>query len=1518
MLIILYSIVIFSKTFLHLLQEIFKVYKKIFFILVILIALAFGGLSVYVSTIDWNLHKNKIAEQFEEISGKKIVFEGPVSLSFFPSPYLSAKDIKIYNQTGNDTNQPLAVIEEMVTDLALLPLIQGNFVIDNMSLLNADILVEFLPNGKLNWYSEITDFQRDKLDTVDVSLNSVLLKEASVHIINNGLGIDVNLQNLNAEVTAESLFGPYRIDGNFVKDNNPAGFALNLGTLSENFSTSLNLVLTHPTTESYARFDGSMLSSNKEIKGNFIIESKKPSNFINELTNQVILPAEFNYPLACSIELITNEQQIDLSSFIIKYGDNTAGSGNILIPLKPNPNEEKRKIETSFEMTDMDLMPIIGIIKEQLKKYDKNQTPYEPYYDFDLIADIKAVKANFNGQPIRNFNLSADLVNDVFTIKNMSGLYAGDTDIYVSGDIFEKEQTLTYNFNIKGISQDFLKFLELINIKPQIYAQSTYKNASANFVLSGNLNKIGISPLNMTIDKTNMSGNIAFTRDTRKKISLNLNIDDINFDNYVPSLTEEEKLLPLNEKIKLILNKLSFLNNYDINSDIKLERGIYSGSSYEKSILNFLSENGVIKIENFNVENFNNALFKISGEISNLNAIPHFKDIKYTLQTSNLETLLKKINLNIPLVKDIQKAHIKGIFTGDTNNINIKAVTSLDKLSSVYSGRLYKTDNHLNYNGNLEFRSPDFVDFVNRIGFNYRPQYMAANIFTFKGDIEGNSQNWRAKNIDAFIGSSNFKGDLSVINEGYPQITANIHANNFEFDRFIYNPETLSVRQVKKTKTIDTSLNFFKQPTFDATTIDYDIYKKFDLNGKLSIDTFSIQNQYFNNATADLEIKQGLINIKNINAQVGEAPVSADIVFDINSNAKVKGNIKITDYDISRIGGKRYEFLSGKLSSTFQFDAPATSFANFIKGLNGSAVLDFTNLNFKGWNLLAIEEDIRHRTHSDNLYEMLRTNLQNGESLIYRAASDFDIKEGVITITNTLLETDQANVKVDGSVNLSEWSINSDFSLTFNQLKDKIVPIEYQWTGALNNPNLVINSSALKNKYDSYWEKVRIEKEAAEKARLKDLNERMSTAQNKVVTLTEFMENKILPRFKKYSQLSSNVTTRSKYKNINLTSQDIKLQLESLQQLAQKDFSDEDITLTNAKTEVFEAQLDTLLRELDETYITDLRNLSNDIYGSIHDIYTNSLKKGVNYQNALDTYVQRLIKVKSLVILDNEPESADYKNKIETSLRNIADLHNKTLNIKNDINNSDKIIELELNHQILKETLEKINAETDVLNSSMNDLFEYAKNIVRIEEEEAIKKQEALKAAQESALASSEEKTSDTSTVATKPAPKQKSKIIIIEEGQKINTPELKTEIKTHEGNKEDISEKQTLSVKVKDLKTEEKNTETNTRNPFTINTKQQNEESETLKSSEQSSADIQQQLSEKSPTDNLEQKPILKMIDNTASYRSKMATSGVITKPASSKNNNKPQNDTPKTESFLRLSTGAEIVSEGTITKSK
>ena len=50
--------------------------KKIWLILGAVIIVALGGVSVYISTIDWNQHKDKIAEQFNDITGKKVVFDG--------------------------------------------------------------------------------------------------------------------------------------------------------------------------------------------------------------------------------------------------------------------------------------------------------------------------------------------------------------------------------------------------------------------------------------------------------------------------------------------------------------------------------------------------------------------------------------------------------------------------------------------------------------------------------------------------------------------------------------------------------------------------------------------------------------------------------------------------------------------------------------------------------------------------------------------------------------------------------------------------------------------------------------------------------------------------------------------------------------------------------------------------------------------------------------------------------------------------------------------------------------------------------------------------------------------------------------------------------------------------------------------------------------------------------------------------------------------------------------------------
>ena len=54
--------------------------KKIWLILAAVIVLAIGGVSVYISMIDWNQHKDKIAAQFNDITGKRVVLTGRSAL----------------------------------------------------------------------------------------------------------------------------------------------------------------------------------------------------------------------------------------------------------------------------------------------------------------------------------------------------------------------------------------------------------------------------------------------------------------------------------------------------------------------------------------------------------------------------------------------------------------------------------------------------------------------------------------------------------------------------------------------------------------------------------------------------------------------------------------------------------------------------------------------------------------------------------------------------------------------------------------------------------------------------------------------------------------------------------------------------------------------------------------------------------------------------------------------------------------------------------------------------------------------------------------------------------------------------------------------------------------------------------------------------------------------------------------------------------------------------------------------
>ena len=1292
-------------------------FKKILITFIILLALAFGGLTYYVSTIDWNNYKSKMTQQLENITGKRVIINGNVGLTFWPRPHLSATNIKIYNKNSNPktANTPLAQIKEMVADLSLMPLIHKRFVIDKMNLNDSQILIEFFDNGQTNWYTEVDPEQSFALSGVDIAFNSIMLQNSVVHIINPNWNFDSVFNKVNADISAQSLVGPFRIDGNFIKDNTPAGFALNIGTLSESFATSLNLVLTHPSSESYARFDGSILSNNSELKGNFTVESQKPSVFLNTISGQNLLDEKYNYPVASSIDLSVNPREIDLSSFIVKYGQNLAGSGRVLVPLKENI-DNKKIINVSFEMTDLDLMPFVAVLKEYLKKYDGTKKAFSPNFEYDVIADITATRALLDDETIRDFKLSADLTSNKLNIKNLSGLMVGDTDMYIKGDIFEHEKALSYNLNVQSSSQDFLKFLKWLKIEPKTYAPSTYRNARLATNVSGNLSEIKIAPFEFGFDKIETSGVIGLKRDRKNAWFIALQSENINFDNYLPPVKENEKNASLTDRLKNLLSHFKFLNETDVTLNLSLGLGIYDKVPFENTTLKLTSTDGQINLEKLEIERLVGASIHTQGKLSNLGANPSFENLKYQIKTDDFGAFNQKLNLNLPdwpLFKKASRANIQSIASGTFNTANAKIVAQMGKNSFSYAGRLYRQGADLSYRGKIKIKAPDFLDFANQINLDYNPRRLIGNVLTFDGDIDGTFSNFRAENISAFIGTNQFTGRFSYAKQGEkPLINADISTNLFEFDRFVYEPAQQGITHNKKEQH-----TFIEMPRFDTKTIDYGAFENFDLNGTFHIKNLSYRDADVENVSFKLNVDNGRIIVRDFVADKKPAVYKANFDIDTKTTNKISGDFIIESGLIENLGGSLYKIQNANMYLKAKYEASSLSVADFIKTLNGNVEFDFGNMVFDGLNITAIVDDLVTRTRSDGLDEFLHKNLTGGKTTFDRAQAQIDLNNGEYTIKDAVLRLDDlTSLDLKGKGSLTSWQTDLKFTLDSQKIKQNLPTLSFALTETLSNPVLKIDDEALKETYDAHWAELERQQKELAQAKEKALKEKMSAAQKIVARQMNFINTEVMSRIKRYKPFSANVSVQNVYESVNIEADDMLKTLRDLASKAYRDYQDGDIDKINLQTQVFEPVLPELVTRLDNNYIDDLKIHIASNRQRITQINQNTQEKSVNYQNTLNSYTMRLMQIGSLVVLDRLDEVNQNKSKIETDIKEIASFDRQAGALIKKLDEEKRISVLDNLYQQSAKLLDDTKSRFEDLNTALENLFLYIQDVLYFEQ----------------------------------------------------------------------------------------------------------------------------------------------------------------------------------------------------------
>lgn len=205
-----------------------RIIAGIFVLLLVMLAI----ILVAPNFIDWNKHKDTLVTHASAYLGRDVVVGGDISFRLLPNPQLQVDDVSVASIDG--AKEPnLLKLKSLEARVRLMPLLEGRVEIEKIHLVEPQLTLEMLPDGRAGWHGLVQGAEGRVMTFGSagdaVTLNDVTLRGGRVRYVQAATGTDIEFGNLNLSVAAPSLRGPYKIAGDMVFRDVPVNVEITTG-----------------------------------------------------------------------------------------------------------------------------------------------------------------------------------------------------------------------------------------------------------------------------------------------------------------------------------------------------------------------------------------------------------------------------------------------------------------------------------------------------------------------------------------------------------------------------------------------------------------------------------------------------------------------------------------------------------------------------------------------------------------------------------------------------------------------------------------------------------------------------------------------------------------------------------------------------------------------------------------------------------------------------------------------------------------------------------------------------------------------------------------------------------------------------------------------------------------------------------------------------------------------------------------------------------------------------------------
>ncbi|HEY6715481.1 MAG TPA: AsmA family protein [Reyranella sp.] len=249
-------------------------------------AAIFGPLAVAAVAlpylVDVESYKPSLIQAVKDATGRELVIDGPMKLSVFPVPRISAQQVHFANAVGA-TGAQMIDVRWIGASPSWLALLQGRVEVGTVTLYQPIIVLETDADGVPNWQFKpgagAAQPQGAPAVGFHLAVGELRIVQGTISYTNPQTGQTLKAEQVAATASVGSLNGPFSISG---------GATVNGVPLSLDFNLSEPKAAGHETTFSLTVLSGKLdfkgtvseVSANAEVKGHLTVSTGALTDFI--------------------------------------------------------------------------------------------------------------------------------------------------------------------------------------------------------------------------------------------------------------------------------------------------------------------------------------------------------------------------------------------------------------------------------------------------------------------------------------------------------------------------------------------------------------------------------------------------------------------------------------------------------------------------------------------------------------------------------------------------------------------------------------------------------------------------------------------------------------------------------------------------------------------------------------------------------------------------------------------------------------------------------------------------------------------------------------------------------------------------------------------------------------------------------------------------------------------------------------------------------------------------------------